>query len=176
MAQTAAAIVLLGTNLLPSVPSGSARSTIEHFAADPFSSATTRAAPQGHTAVSTATEIVAHVDVRWNRYVVQRLAEIRAGAHDFSGLRIPSGNVIDRAWDVAVTTFPAGVPPPSVLPTEDGNVAFVWHKSGWNVEVEVGPEETTVWAFNRNSGRDFSGSLGRYRVATTEILSSLAID
>jgi hypothetical protein len=113
-------------------------------------------------------------DFRWHKYVAQRIEDLRAAKYDFTDLKIPPRFVVDRAWGVAATLFKADTPTPSVVPSEDGNVLFVWHKSRWDLEIEVGAEEIVLWAHDRRTGTGFSGSLVEQQARLSSLLDYLA--
>src|SRR5260370_12404857 len=96
---------------------------------------------------------------RWQRYVSRRLAALRLGAFDFTGLQIPTPWIVDRASIVAKAYLHPDTPPPSVVPTKDGDILFIWRKAGWDLQIEIGSEGTTAWAYHRGSGAEWSGSL-----------------
>lgn len=110
---------------------------------------------------------------RWRDYVMQRLAQLWRGEGDFTGLSRPSEYVIRRARDLCLDLFRDQTPTPSVVPSEDGEVLFIWHKAGWKVEIEVGPEEVLIWAHG-SSGATLSGSLAEWRKQVLSILDLLA--
>jgi hypothetical protein len=113
-------------------------------------------------------------DSRWHKYVYQRIEELRAAEYDFTGLKVPPEFVVDRAWSMATALFKADTPTPSVVPSEDGNVLFVWHRAGWELEIEVGAEEIVLWAHDRHTGTVFSGSLVEQRARFSTLLDYLA--
>jgi hypothetical protein len=113
-------------------------------------------------------------DSRWHKYVYRRIQELKNGEDDFSELPQPASFVIDRAWQVATRVLHPNTPTPSVVPSEDGNVVFVWHKARWDLEIEVGPEEVTVWAHSRNTGEMFSGTLDEQAERLSGLLDFLA--
>jgi hypothetical protein len=113
-------------------------------------------------------------DSRWDKYVFQRMEDLRAAKYDFTGLKVPTWHVIDRAWGVATTLFEPDTPTPSVVPTEDGNVLLVWHKAEWDIKIEVGSEEIWTWAHDRHAGTRFSGPLGEQQVRLSGLLAYLA--
>jgi hypothetical protein len=113
-------------------------------------------------------------DSRWRSYVLQRIGELRKGTGDFTGLRKPSALVVDRAWLLATVLFRSDTPTPSVIPSEDGEVLYVWHKAGWDLEISVGSEEIAVWAYDRNGGTTFSGSFAEERARLLDLLGFLA--
>jgi hypothetical protein len=113
-------------------------------------------------------------DSRWHKYVVRRLEALRHGQGDFTGLRIPEEMVVDRAWNFATQAFRSDTPTPSVVPTEDGDILFVWRKAGWELEVTIGAAEDTVWARNRDSGVTTRGSLGELQATVSSLLAFLA--
>jgi hypothetical protein len=113
-------------------------------------------------------------DSRWQRYVSERIEEIRSGRDDYSELPRPSPYVVERAWWVATSVLKADTPTPSVVPSDEGNVVFVWHKALWDLEIEVGPRETRVWAHNRKTDTMFSGLLDEQLPRLSRLLSYLA--
>lgn len=174
----AAAIVLAGTNLLlpPSYGAvgreaeiSSLGNTITYSAAVP-TSVTIKSIRSG---ANEATRAFMPTGIRWNSYVARRLAVLRSGSGDFTGLKVPSSWVVDRAWAVANSYFRPNTPPPSVVPTEGGNVLFLWRKFGWELHVEIGSEETTVWAYHRKSRRSWSGSVEEQRPEFYSLLGML---
>lgn len=126
------------------------------------------------TDANPASVAVVQSESRWRDYVVHRLAQLRRGEGDFTGLTQPSDRVIARARAIADVLFQDDTPTPSVVPSEDGNVSFVWRKAGWKVEIEVGSKEVSVWARERSSGTLLSGSLGELRTEVSDLLSILA--
>lgn len=114
---------------------------------------------------------------RWLSYVVDRLNELDSLAIDPDDeLPAPSHDVLSRALDEANRFMAPATPTPSVVPTVDGHVQFVWHKAGWDVEVEVGPEETCVWARDRESGESWSGSLDECKGELVSLLYRMETD
>ena len=85
-------------------------------------------------------------ETRWGAYVEQRLGELERGEGDYTGLRRPSAATVAHARKAAAETFRDTTPAPSVVPTDDGGIDFVWHKNGYDVEWCVTEAE-------RSSGR-----------------------
>ena len=97
---------------------------------------------------------------RWLPYVIGRLRELLHFAYDpDEGLPPPHPEAIQRALPELIRFMRVDAPTPSVVPTFEGGVQFVWHKGGWDVEVEVGPNETLVWAQRRDGSASWHGSL-----------------
>lgn len=113
---------------------------------------------------------------RWNRQVVQRLEELRAGSFDFTGLQVPEDSTVDLAWSVASSYFHSNTPPPSVLPSDEGEVLFIWHKAGWDVQINVEQKEVTLWAYNRADGSELSGPLSSRANDLSNLLRILGND
>ena len=172
--QAVAAIVLAGATALLPASSLPAASGYQPVLNDPFASATTHTIPMPYDASGSATDVINFIVPRWRRYVEQRLRELSLGAHNFTGLRVPSGHVVDLAARVAQDWFYPDTPTPSVLPSEDGEVLFVWHKAGWDLEIIVGPGGAEIWAYDRGSGKELSGSLEELGYATSRVLMRLA--
>src|SRR5574342_1364560 len=111
---------------------------------------------------------------RWAGYVSRRLNELSKAGGDFTGLVRPPNDVIMRAHGVAADLLAAETPTPSVVPSEHGEVLFVWHWAGWTLEIEVGQEDVSVWAFDRASGAMWSGPLAKLRSEVLALLLSMA--
>lgn len=175
-----AAAVVMGTNVVLS-PTATQDlrppySYVQTGPSSPFAISTTNLIAKIDDQLSGRAEAFNAKIARWNRYVVQRLEELRVGAFDFTGLQVPSEQVVDQAWMIASTTFHLDTPPPSVLPSEEGEVLFIWHKSGWDIQINVGPEETTVWTHDRSSGAEFWGSLVSQQKELANLLNILGRD
>lgn len=112
---------------------------------------------------------------RWGDYVFRRLADLTRGdgKDDWDG-QWPSPVTIGSAGRWATETFPGDAPTPSVVPTEEGFVAFVWRKGGWDIEVEVDREShAEVWFHRSDDGTNESGSLDGHRDRLRDLLSEL---
>jgi hypothetical protein len=88
----------------------------------------------------------------------------------------PPDWLIQSAWNRAWQLILPGMPTPSVVPSEDGNVALVWHKRGWDAEVEFGPSETDVWAANRDGTSTVEGTDAEALKALAVVLRELEAD
>lgn len=174
VSQAVAAILLAGTTGLLPASGLLVASNYQRVLNDPFASATTHATSAPYDASESATDVIRVVVSRWRNYVEQRLGELSVGAHNFTGLRVPSRHVVDLARHVAQDWFYPDTPTPSVLPSEGGEVLFVWHKAGWDLEISVGPGGAEVWAYDRGSGKELSGSLEELGYATSRVLMRLA--
>lgn len=166
LGQSAAALLLVGTTIFPlqvgsSTPGIGAPYSYEQSIANPFGVATNNVSRIEAYANSTlaATGVVPNYATKWDRYVTRRLFAFRLGAGDFTGLKIPTPQVVDQAWILARSFFHPDTPAPSVVPTEDGEIMFIWHKAGWELQIETGPEGAMAWARDRRSGITWSGSL-----------------
>jgi hypothetical protein len=104
---------------------------------------------------------------RWSAYVARRLREMEDGKDEegWTG-KWPSLPVLRAAWEQACDLFPDSAPTPSVLPTQDGCISFVWHKNARTVEVTVDETggELDVWA--PATGEEISGELDDQDVRT----------
>lgn len=114
---------------------------------------------------------------RWSAYVDRRITDLRNGlGRDQWEGHWPSPATISAAWDWACKAFPDDAATPSVVPAEDGCVAFLWLKGGWRVEVEVDRmSRATAWLYRRagkaseNLDLADDASLGRLRSLLSEI-------
>jgi len=150
-------------------------SALTHFRADASPSAddlavfAPRARPVFRVRVSRAEETP-----RWLPYVMTRLQELMTLAYEPDDeVPAPHPEAIQRALHELIRFMRFDTPTPSVVPTFDGGVQFVWHKGGWDIEVEVGPKETLLWAQRRDGSDSWHGSLDERleeaRVVLTEI-------
>jgi hypothetical protein len=89
---------------------------------------------------------------RWGAYVNQRLDELERGEGDYTELKRPSAVTVAHARKAAAETFRDTTPSPSVVPTSDGGISFVWHKNGFDVEWYIAEGEAEFWAHNRATG------------------------
>jgi hypothetical protein len=182
VAQSAAAVLLVGTNffLTPSQASWADTSnaySYEQVTDGPLAAlttGTTSASASRFVSASTLTPWV--IAPRWQRYVSRRLAALRLGAFDFTGLQIPTPWIVDRASIVAKAYLHPDTPPPSVVPTKDGDILFIWRKAGWDLQIEIGSEGTTAWAYHRGSGAEWSGSLEERQAELSQVLATMSQD
>ncbi len=107
-------------------------------------------------------------------YVYQRLNELGEGSYDFTGLNIPSLLTIDRARSIAFETLGRNIPTPSVVPSEEGAVMFVWRKAGWDLEFEITESEANVWAHRRHDSSGWYGPLSERSVEFSDLLEELS--
>jgi len=124
------------------------------------------------TGIVLAVQEVARSSSRWYRYVTRRLAELSSGKFSRSGMPLPPNSACAHALQVAEGLFDANTPTPSVVPSESGTVLFVWRSGPLDLEIEVGPEETAVWAYDRPHGEVWSGQLEDRRANVSELLAS----
>lgn len=97
----------------------------------------------GNVAFQSASEVTAFEVPAWYKYVSRRLSELAAGLYDFTGVSVPTREVVSRAWSVAASVLLPDTPPPAVVPSEEGTVVFIWRRSNLDLEVEVGSEDIT---------------------------------
>lgn len=180
--QSAAAVLLVGTNffLTPTHESDADTShaySYEQVTDGPLAALTTEITSSSVPRFVSAGTLMPSVAIpRWQRYVARRLAALRAGAFDFTDLQIPAPWVVDRASMVAQAYLHPDTPPPSVVPTRDGDILFIWRKAGWDLQIEIGSEGTTAWAYHRGSGAEWSGSLEERQVQLSQLLAAISQD
>lgn len=106
----------------------------------------------------------------WLPYVIDRLNVI-AGSPDADDV---NSGALGRVLEVLRQLLRSDTPTPSVVPCEDGGIQCVWHKAGWDLEVDVLVAETTVWARERSTGTTWGGPLADYREDTELVLKTLS--
>jgi len=117
-----------------------------------------------------------HQAPRWLPYVIQRLNDLGSLADNSSEEMIALGpDILARALVELGRFMTPETPTPSLVPTHEGYLQFVWHKAGWDIEVDVGPNETEVWASKRDGSVGWQGSLHEREAELTSILASLAV-
>lgn len=113
--------------------------------------------------------------VPWVRYVDTRLAQL-----DCERLFEPSPSMETLSEARAyigglLRMLPPDAPAPNVLPSRRGGVDFIWHKAGWNVEVNVDPDHrVTVWTRNKERGDGCHGDLDDNREFLLDVLRELS--
>lgn len=82
---------------------------------------------------------------KWMTYVVSRLNSI-AERSDHPGYPHPESfaAIWFRIWDLLSPLTPA----PSVVPSGAGGIRLIWHRNGWDIDVEVDENGWSFWAEN----------------------------
>lgn len=97
---------------------------------------------------------------QWLPYVSKRLAQIGFPHRTTDiGSATPRPSTVFRAFQEISRFMDRVTPTPSVVPTHDGAIMLVWHKGGWDIEVEIGSDESAVWADRRDGSDSWEGSL-----------------
>jgi hypothetical protein len=110
----------------------------------------------------------------WFASAVSRIEAIRQlRADDPDEVPLPDPKALMRVWSEADRFMIDEAPTPSILPTEDEGIMFVWHHGEWDLEVEVRAEETVVWGKTQDGGRLLRGSLDGYLPEVRKILEEL---
>lgn len=109
---------------------------------------------------------------QWLGYVLGRLSDL-AEQSDDPDLHV-NEEALQRALRDLATVLGPEMPAPSVVPTEEDGVQFVWHRGGWDLEIEVRADETIAWARNRNTDAQLYGSLGDLRQQVQAVLLELS--
>jgi hypothetical protein len=170
---TIAGATLTGTNLKVIEPADILANTLQVVTSGlerVFADAATRGILPDNSIVLILRE-TARANSRWYRYVTRRLAELSSGKFGTSGMPQPPNSACTRALLVAESLFNTNTPTPSVTPSESGTVLFVWRSQALELEIEIGPEETAVWAYDRPHGEVWSGQLESRRANVSELLA-----
>lgn len=112
---------------------------------------------------------------RWLPYVLGRL---NALAHKLDephpdDVGLPDPVALERSLSELQSLLADETPSPSVVPTAESGVQFVWHKGGWDLEIEVLQSETLAWGRNRGSGTRWAGPLEEVRQQVQEALRDI---
>lgn len=112
---------------------------------------------------------------RWLPYVLRRLNALalkldEPGPDD---LGLPDPLALERSLSELQSLLTDDTPSPSVVPTAEAGVQFVWHKGGWDLEVEVLQSETLAWGRNRESGARWAGPLADVRQQVQEAVRDI---
>ncbi len=102
---------------------------------------------------------------------------MRLGAISRDGMILddsPTGDTINRAWNLTNHLLSFTSPTPSVIPGDGRSVEFVWKKRGWHIEIEVSPEGDFVWAKQRESGETVSGRLQEVKELLLDLLRNIS--
>jgi len=115
------------------------------------------------------------VSPRWFNYVESRLGDLERFVEepDIEAYPKPPLETIQTARSLALTWFAIDTPTPSVVPSEEGGVQYVWHKGGWDFEITVERQGTVVWAHNIRDGESWSGSLDECGSQVARVLDCL---
>ena len=110
---------------------------------------------------------------RWMSYVYLRLESLLLNP-DPEFNPYPTQEDIQAAWRVVQDVLRPETPTPSVVPSEDGGIQFVWHKAGWDIELDVDAWDASVWVRSRRTGEMWLLPLDEARQRFSEIMSELA--
>jgi hypothetical protein len=104
---------------------------------------------------------------RWLEYVMARLDSLEtAEAHGR-----PTASSIAKARREAFAMLSDRTTSPSVVPSDDMGVMFVWHQSGWDLAITIEDQETFVWAQERGGRATFSGPLAEWSPDVHQLLN-----
>jgi hypothetical protein len=106
---------------------------------------------------------------RWQPYVEARLNALYENGEE------RDLSVVARAGAVAQSLFTRNTPTPSVGLSEDGGIAYSWHRNGWHLEIEITPTDTLYWALRRGAAIDTvrHGSVNVARQEVHELLTQM---
>lgn len=111
---------------------------------------------------------------RWTEYVYGRLDRLKSDADKEGNKSYPNSATVDLARRLAETLFDQNTPTPSVVPGESGGDCLCSAQGDIDVEIEVGSEETTLWAFAQKQGWSANGLLRDKSPLAKSILRYLA--
>lgn len=109
----------------------------------------------------------------WQDYVRGRITQMLLERQDAPGY--PDTSVLLRTWVELRSVLEENSPTPSIVPSDGPSVAVVWHKGGWDVEIEVDSHDSTVWAHHRRDGTEWYGPLAANRGRLVELLRDMTV-
>lgn len=96
----------------------------------------------------------------WLGYVTGRLTDMaRLWVQPDPDVPTPGTRAFERSLVEIRRVMHEDTPAPSVIVTVDGNILFTWRQPHSTVEIEVGPEETEVWAERYDGDEEIEGDL-----------------
>lgn len=81
-------------------------------------------------------------------YIATRLQKLANGEGDYTGLQIPSALTVMHAKEVIDIIRNST---PNVVPTEDGEISFIWLIKGWTIYLDVFEHDVTIQAEKLNA-------------------------
>lgn len=105
-------------------------------------------------------------------YLHRRISEIESGLGDWTGLQHPNSDVINVAKIVAFELHLGHLRTPSVVPSEDGHIVFIWSSARFALEVEARAKDVTIWLHDRATEvvTNWIGQPSELNAKLTEIL------
>lgn len=91
----------------------------------------------------------------WVPYLLRRLNEMAVMTTEYR----PTNEILNRAWNTACRYFSFSTATPSIVLGDEGSVLFVWHKNGWDVELEIGQSCSYVGILSRDNKQMLFGPL-----------------
>ncbi len=111
---------------------------------------------------------------RGGEYVKERLDRIESAIDRENGSSYPDSAIVNKARLFYDSMFGSRTPTPSVVPSEDGGISFVWHKGGFDLDIEVGDSEVYVCVYHRESAASYYGSSREHLVVALKVLESIS--
>jgi hypothetical protein len=108
---------------------------------------------------------------QWLAYVMSRLNSLGGQVNEADPWA--DEEALERALHDLATVLEPEMPAPSVVPSEEHGVLFVWHRAGWDVEIEVRAGQTIAWATNPQSSAEIYGDLADVRPEIRRVLREL---
>jgi hypothetical protein len=112
-----------------------------------------------------------HEQTRWSGYIQRRFEQLTAETPSSPAFT----ETLNAAWKSILNLFAPNIATPSVLPGDEGGIVLVWHKGGWDIEIDFGPlEGPSVWTVNRSSLDGFDGDLSDHREELLDVLAEIS--
>lgn len=108
---------------------------------------------------------------RWSSYIHRRFEQLTVETPPSPAFT----ETLNAAWKSILNLFAPNIATPSVLPGDDGGIVLVWHKGGWDIEIDFGPlEAPSVWTTNRSGLVGFDGDLSDHREKLLDVLAEIS--
>jgi hypothetical protein len=112
-----------------------------------------------------------HEQTRWSSYIQRRFEQLTAETPSSPAFT----ETLNAAWKSILNLFAPNIATPSVLPGDEGGIVLVWHKGGWDIEIDFGPlEAPSVWTVNRSDLVGFDGNLSDHREELLDVLAEIS--
>lgn len=115
------------------------------------------------------------VEASWVEHLNERFSLLRTLEVGWDGHKAPaiSEEILASAWMWLRMLSRSVQYPPSVVPTNTGGIAFEWHRSGMDLEIELLPGGEHYVSYEDTEGNEIEGPIAANIDAVAKALASL---